>query len=123
MNNLASQYFRRGLYAEAGRLFSDLIAVRRRVLGHDHPNTLIAMNNLATVYRAEGKYAEAEPIFVDVLEIRRRVLGEEHPDTLRTLNALASLYGLAGRYRTRRRITRKCSTPADAPSAPIIPTR
>ena len=68
------------------------------MLGHDHPNTLIAMNNLATVYRAEGKYAEAEPIFVDVLEIRRRVLGEEHPDTLRTLNALASLYGLAGRY-------------------------
>jgi non-specific serine/threonine protein kinase/serine/threonine-protein kinase len=98
MNNLASQYYRRGMYPEAERLFIELIDVRRRVLGKDHPNTLIAMNNLAALHRTEGKYSEAEPIFRDVLETRRRVLGEEHPDTLRTVSALAALHSLAGSH-------------------------
>ena len=39
-----------------------VLEVRRRVLGEEHPDTLISMNNLAVLYRDQGKYAQAEPL-------------------------------------------------------------
>jgi eukaryotic-like serine/threonine-protein kinase len=72
--------------------------VRRRVLGPEHPDTLISMNNLALLYREQGRYGQAEPLFTKVLKVRRRVLGPEHPDTLDTINDLAELYREQGKY-------------------------
>jgi hypothetical protein len=41
-----------GEYQQARALDEDTLARRRRVLGHDHPDTLISANNLAADLRA-----------------------------------------------------------------------
>src|SRR6202022_473787 len=62
----------------------------RRILGEEHPETLMSMSNLT--YWSRGKLNEAAELQENVLEARRRTLGEEHPDTLMSMHNLASTY-------------------------------
>jgi hypothetical protein len=62
----------------------ELLDVRRRLLGLEHPDTLATMNNLGTSLGYQGKHAEAEQMQRELLELQRRVLGPEHPETLAT---------------------------------------
>ena len=78
-----------GKYGEAAAILPRVIAVRERVLGAEHPDTLQSRNNLAIALRAQGKHAEAEAEHRAVLALRGRVLGAEHPDTLASRNNLA----------------------------------
>jgi tetratricopeptide (TPR) repeat protein/tRNA A-37 threonylcarbamoyl transferase component Bud32 len=87
-----------GLYPEAQGQFEVARALRVKVLGEEHPDTLIAMHNLTVVYFYQGKYAEAEALYAKVLETRRRLLGEEHPDTLDSMNDLANTHEREGKY-------------------------
>ena len=89
MNNLAVVLQGRGKLEEAEPLYRQVLEARRRFLGPEHPQTLIATHNLAWVLQGRGKLEEAEPLCRQVLEARRRVLGPEHPDTLMTMNNLA----------------------------------
>jgi len=98
MSNLANIYNSRGKYAQAETLFSQAVATERRVLGPEHPETLLSMANLANVYESQGKFAQAEALFSQTLSIQRRVLGPEHPDTLYTLSGMAFLYQRHGGY-------------------------
>ena len=66
-----------------------MLAIRRRVLGPEHPDTLTSMNNLAETLRAQGDLAGARKLQEETLAICRRVLGPEHPDTLTSMNNLA----------------------------------
>jgi hypothetical protein len=76
---------------------AEVLAVRRRVLGEEHPSTLLSMNNLAVAYRAGKRYDDAEGLFARTLEARRRLLGPEHPDTLTSASNLATLYVFQGK--------------------------
>jgi len=67
--------------------------MRRRVLGGEHPSTLISMYNLAETLRAQGDLPGARELHEQVLAIRHRVLGEEHPDTQTSMNKLALTLG------------------------------
>jgi hypothetical protein len=58
--------------------------VQRRVLGPEHPHTLMTAGNLANALFTQGNHAEAERMFREVLAVQRRVLGPEHPNTLWT---------------------------------------
>ena len=82
-----------GEYRQAEPQYVKALAIRRRVLGGEHPDTLSAMNNVALLYFYQGRYAEAKPLYLKTLEIQRRVLGKEHPNTLTTMDNLACLYG------------------------------
>jgi hypothetical protein len=62
----------------------------RRVLGEDHPETLISASHLAADLRALGEAQAARELDQDTLDRRRRILGEDHPDTLRSTNNLAA---------------------------------
>jgi hypothetical protein len=81
-----------GKYAAAEPLLTRVMEVRRRVLGQQHPDTLISMNNLGLLYTLQSTFARAEPLLVETLELRRRILGQEHPDTLISMNNLGLLY-------------------------------
>jgi hypothetical protein len=70
--------------------------VKRRVLGEEHPDTLITIADVADLWQDQGKYGQAEGLYARVLTVRRRVLGTQHPDTIA---ALASLGGLQLRQR------------------------
>ena len=50
---------RQGKYAEAEPLYQKALAIRRKVLGEDHPDTAASYNNVASNLNAQGKYAEA----------------------------------------------------------------
>ena len=60
----------------------EVLAVRKRVLGAEHPDTLTTASNLAASLSDQGKHAGAEEMLREVLAVRKRVLGAEHPDTL-----------------------------------------
>ena len=47
----------------------------KKVLGAEHPHTLISMGNLASTYRNQGRWNEAEQLDVQVMEMRKKVLG------------------------------------------------
>jgi len=54
MNNLASTYGGLGLWNEAEELFVQVMEMRKRVLGQEHPDTLVSVNNLELTYRSDG---------------------------------------------------------------------
>jgi tetratricopeptide (TPR) repeat protein len=98
MNNLANVYWSHGDYAQAEALYSETMEIQRRVLGPEHPDTLLSMGNLAGAYTEDGKYAQAEALFSQTLEISRHVLGPEHTNTLGFLLDYASLCQRQGKY-------------------------
>jgi len=66
-----------------------VLAIRERVLGAEHPDTLQSGHNLANALYAQGKYAEAEKEHRAVLALRERVLGAEHLDNFQSCFNLA----------------------------------
>ncbi len=89
-----------GRYAEAEPLYREALDASRRVLGPEHPDTLISReNNLAFLLAiARPVRRSGAAVSREALDARRRVLGAEHPDTLISVNNLASLFASQGRY-------------------------
>ena len=50
---------------------------RLRLLGAEHPNTLLSMGHLAATYSKQGLWKEAEELQFQVNEARLRLLGAE----------------------------------------------
>jgi tetratricopeptide (TPR) repeat protein len=94
---LAEQYRVLGLYDAAMPLQEAALATRRRVLGEEHPDTLVSLNDMGYLLLAKGMPAEAEAYFREALEKMQRVLGEEHRDTLTAMDNLAQSLQAQGR--------------------------
>ena len=90
LSSVAVFLSQKGNHKDAHELLERVLEARRRVLGEEHPDTLMSMNNFAATLRAQGDHAGARELLERVLEARRRVLGEEHPDTLMSMNNLAA---------------------------------
>ena len=71
---------------------------RKRTLGDDDPDTLIAESDLADLLRHNGNLVEAESLLRHALQHTRKVVGDEHPRTSSAEEALAVVLKLAGRY-------------------------
>ncbi|MFJ3588038.1 tetratricopeptide repeat protein [Streptomyces sp. NPDC090231] len=82
---------------EATAVYKEVAEARARVLGPDHPDTLVALDDLAAAYGDTGRGQEALRLGERVAEARTRVLGPEHPHTLETLDNLAASYDDVGR--------------------------
>jgi tetratricopeptide (TPR) repeat protein len=78
-----------GDLAGARKLQEQVLEIRRRILGEEHPDTITSMGNLAATLQAQGDLAGAQKLQEQVLEIMRRILGEEHPNTLTSMSNLA----------------------------------
>jgi hypothetical protein len=77
------------IIAEAERIQRKTLAAQRRVLGVDHPETLMGASNLAsTLFYYPDKHVEAEQILHATLTSCRRVLGRFHPITRNTADLL-----------------------------------
>jgi len=98
MHVMGDVYDNLGLYSQAQSLLTDAVAIRRRILGPENPDTLRSMQSLSHVLTQEGQYAEAEKLARQTLEIRSRVLGPEDPDTLVSKSQLASILYNEARY-------------------------
>jgi CHAT domain-containing protein/Tfp pilus assembly protein PilF len=98
LNQQAVELYQQGKYNEAIPLAEKALAIFKKVLGDNHPDTATSLNNLALLYKSQGRYSEAEPLLKQALAIRKAQLGDNHPDTARSLNNLALLYKSQGRY-------------------------
>jgi tetratricopeptide (TPR) repeat protein len=78
-----------GRLAEGCAIEKHVWSERRRILGEEHPNTILAMSNLASTLRDLGQLDEAAKMLREVLEKRKRILGEKHPNTISAMNNLA----------------------------------
>ncbi|WP_328613259.1 tetratricopeptide repeat protein [Amycolatopsis sp. NBC_00355] len=72
---------------------------RERVLGTDHPDTLISRSSLASAYRVAGDASRAIPLLEAVLADCGRVLGADHPETVGARSNLAQVYLATGDVR------------------------
>ncbi|WP_176955589.1 tetratricopeptide repeat protein [Sinosporangium album] len=77
-------------------LLAETLAQRVRLLGPDHPDSLMSRSILASAHAKAGRPDQAIPLHESTLAGRRRVLGDNHIDTLRTQNNLANAYRAAG---------------------------
>ena len=57
LDQLALYVDRQGRWAEADSLYREALAMRRRLLGDEHPDVAATMNNLATVRYRRGDWA------------------------------------------------------------------
>ncbi len=78
------------------------MALRRKLLGEEHPDIAQSLNNLAKLYYLQGRYIEAEPFYLQALEIFERRLGADHPNTVTVRKNLADLR--VGKARRRHRL-------------------
>ena len=85
-------------YEKAQELYSQVLEIRKRVLGEEHPDTAASYNNLASVYASQGEYEKAEGLYGKALGICERVLGEEYLGTATSYNNLAYVYDRQGKY-------------------------
>ncbi|OAL01790.1 kinesin light chain [Phaeosphaeriaceae sp. SRC1lsM3a] len=88
-----------GRYKEAEELEVQVMQTTQRVLGDEHPDTLISINDMALTYSSQGRWTEAEELRVQVMQTTKRVLSDEHPDTLASIANLAVTYWKQGRWR------------------------
>ena len=80
MNRLAQSTYDTGHFDEALKMREAVLALRRKVLGPEHPDTLNTMHYLAFSYHKADLGKKAIAMLEEVLASRRKVLGAEHPD-------------------------------------------
>ena len=97
-NNFAEVIEENGDWDEAEQLKVQVMDMRKRLLGADHPDTLTSMGNLAVTYHSQGKWNEAEQLEVQVMDMRKKLLGADHPDTLKSMANLAGTYHSQGKW-------------------------
>jgi tetratricopeptide (TPR) repeat protein len=78
-------------YEDARPLYENALAIREKVLGPEHPDTVESLNNLACMLRDHGDLAGSRTLHERALVIAEKVLGPEHPKMAGNLNILAGL--------------------------------
>ena len=77
MTNLADTLYLESRYSDAEKLERETLEIQKRVLGPEHPETLMTMYNLTCALNKTGSFVEAEALGRKTLDVRSRVLGPE----------------------------------------------
>lgn len=88
MANLALIFSVQERWKEAEELEVHVLKTRKRVLGQEHPHTLISMANLAWTLKSQK---EALEFLAECVQLHRKILGTEHLQTKSSLSALKEL--------------------------------
>ena len=62
-------------------MFVDILALRVKVLGCDHPDTLRSRSSLANSLFQLGLFSESAEMHEEIIKDRVRVMGANHPRT------------------------------------------
>lgn len=66
---------------EGENLELHVLEMRKRVLGENHPDTLLAMANLAFTLKPQSRTQEAIFLMETCIKLRKQILHHDHPDT------------------------------------------
>jgi CHAT domain-containing protein/Tfp pilus assembly protein PilF len=81
------------------RLFAErAVAIKKAVLGLEHPEVAQSLSTLANVLYRMRDYDGAQPIYRQALVIREAALGSEHPEVAESLQRLGNLLYRTGAY-------------------------
>jgi len=86
-----------GEYDRADTLYQQALALRRNVLGANHPDVAATMNRWAVLLEDQGEYEQAEALHRKALAMYRAAYGTEHPAIATTLNDLAVVLNQQGK--------------------------
>jgi tetratricopeptide (TPR) repeat protein len=97
--NQAGYYlYERAEYLQAEPLFRWALAIREKVLGPEHPDTISSLNNLAGILVPLRELDKAEPLLRRALAICKK-FAPELPLTATSLNNLASVFEDQGKFK------------------------
>jgi tetratricopeptide (TPR) repeat protein len=82
---------------ESERMLREVLETRRRVLGAEHPDTMVSTSQLAGTLLQEGRSADAEKMLREILAIQRRTLDPDNPDMAISMYNLACVLARGGR--------------------------
>lgn len=99
LNNLGVMHRELGNYTEAGRYFSDALAMRRRLHGDSHATVGMSLANLGRLRMLEGRLEDAEPFALEALAICTEQLPAGHPALLAAQMAAGAVLSERGRPR------------------------
>jgi tetratricopeptide (TPR) repeat protein len=95
---IASVLQDQGQHSDAERVLREALMERARVLGPEHPDTILTRHWLAVALDYQGKNAEAEAEYLAVFKLEEQVLGPEHVETLATRSNLTAVLLEQGKY-------------------------
>ena len=70
LNNLASLYTNMGRYKDAEPLYKQVLAIREKAFGKNHPKVANVLEDMSALYKKMGKDADAKKLDARVKEIR-----------------------------------------------------
>ena len=88
----------KGHFREAKPVLEKVLAIRRKVLGEEHPETAQGYYFAAMNLRCLDLFAESEAGYRKSLAICRKLLGEEHPQTAFSYEGVAYVLKSQGKY-------------------------
>lgn len=65
-----------------------VVEIRKRVLGKEHPDTLTSINNLAFTFKVQGRNNKAILLMEKCFQLQKMVLNPHHPYTISSLATL-----------------------------------
>jgi hypothetical protein len=84
--------------AGAENLLRRALTGRERILGADHPSTLLCVSVMGLFFATQDRLEEAEKFLRQAYEGRKRVQGETHKETMLNKEDLASMLSRRGKY-------------------------
>lgn len=90
-NKLATLHRQQKRFDDAEQGLRRVLAVRRELLGDDHPDVALTMNDLAVTLQQRGELATAETLYRETLAMQRRLFGEQHQHVISALHNLISV--------------------------------
>jgi CHAT domain-containing protein len=103
-----AELLHQGRIREALPLELQCLAIRREVLGEEHPLTAHTWSMVGRLYSFLGASPQAEQALRQAVDISRNVHGEQHPELATHLAALAEFYRLRSDYETAEPLSRQC---------------
>jgi tetratricopeptide (TPR) repeat protein len=86
-------------YTESEPLHREALAMRRKLLGEEHPDVAGSLNNLAVCLDLQNRHAEAMSLFEQAHAIDQRVYPSDHPRLVLDLNNIARCLQSLRRHR------------------------
>lgn len=76
LHNYAGALIDMGDLEGAAKVEQQVLAMRRRIWGPDHPDTAYSLNNLGWIRLEQGRWQEAEPLLKENLRVVGKISGE-----------------------------------------------
>jgi tetratricopeptide (TPR) repeat protein len=79
LNKKLTELYNAKRYADAIPIAQQLLAIREKTVGPEHPEAAASRRYLAVLYTNQGRYADAELLLQRSLAIWEKALGRDHP--------------------------------------------